>query len=209
MDPGVPELAKLQAPFLVELVLEVGVEQADRADVAAGVEDDGVRQVLREDVAVDTRTETTELKAVLDVVAAGVPVGDVAELGDQARLQHEVAVAGLDLKPVIPAGREGLGLEELALTGGIGGNGGGGGVTLGLGGLGGFDPADLLLQGFDLALRAAVSAGPVVVASAAMTNVGSAATAAARMQAVVRIRFLPKIQAATIATSFAALARAT
>jgi hypothetical protein len=87
-----------------QLVGRPRVEQRDGAARAARVEHEAVREIGREDVAVEAEAGAPELEAAVEVVVAVrvvAEVGHVAELRLERRLQREVPVVALDEEPLV------------------------------------------------------------------------------------------------------------
>src|SRR5207245_8060621 len=102
------ELSEFHGPVGMKLILHPGIEQRHRPTLAVGVPDEGVGEILAENVAIETKSQPAKFKSVLDVITAiGLGLlsecGDAAELGVDRRLEQKRSIIVLNEKAIVIA----------------------------------------------------------------------------------------------------------
>src|SRR2546421_5216374 len=100
------ELSELHGPIGLKLILHPCIEQAHRSTLPIGIPDEGVGEVLAEDVTVEAKSQPAKFKSVLDVIVAITLAvlairGDSAELGIDRRLEQKRSIIVLDEESIV------------------------------------------------------------------------------------------------------------
>src|SRR5690348_14857185 len=91
---GIDELSPADSPPRIairKVIAHPRIQQLQSAAVGGGVEEELVRQIRAEGIALDVQTKAADLESILQVIGAVVVVGRVANLQLQAGIQREVS----------------------------------------------------------------------------------------------------------------------